>query len=154
MHNLHIIDHQMHLSRFYPGVPDALKFASSRLYIVTTKQVWPPLLAVKEALLALEQFQCLIYLPQIAPPICQYIINAQFANFILRNYICFFLCHLPPSCLFSEPICRCFTPGACRSNNTTRKNIWSWHWVSMHITSILRKLFLFLYNKHKIDLLF
>ncbi|XP_059457842.1 uncharacterized protein LOC132187520 isoform X1 [Corylus avellana] len=25
-------------NRFYPGVPDALKFASSRLYIVTTKQ--------------------------------------------------------------------------------------------------------------------
>lgn len=23
--------------------------------------------------------------------------NAQFANFILRNYICFFMCHLPPS---------------------------------------------------------
>ncbi|GLT62479.1 hypothetical protein SLA2020_351160 [Shorea laevis] len=28
----------------------------------------------------------------------------------------------------TEPICRCFTPGACRSNNTTRKNIWSWQW--------------------------
>ncbi|KAG5579580.1 hypothetical protein H5410_050207 [Solanum commersonii] len=26
------------LYRFYPGVPDALKFASSKLYIVTTKQ--------------------------------------------------------------------------------------------------------------------
>ncbi|KZV35317.1 hypothetical protein F511_40643 [Dorcoceras hygrometricum] len=26
-------------NRFYPGVPDALKFASSKLYIVTTKQV-------------------------------------------------------------------------------------------------------------------
>ncbi|XP_057511546.1 uncharacterized protein LOC130793721 [Actinidia eriantha] len=25
-------------NRFYPGVPDALKFASSRIYIVTTKQ--------------------------------------------------------------------------------------------------------------------
>lgn len=34
------IDLLMRLSRFYPGVPDALKFASSRLYIVTTKQVW------------------------------------------------------------------------------------------------------------------
>lgn len=29
------------LYRFYPGVPDALKFASSQLYIVTTKQVLP-----------------------------------------------------------------------------------------------------------------
>ncbi|GKU88030.1 hypothetical protein SLEP1_g2342 [Rubroshorea leprosula] len=26
-------------NRFYPGVPEALKFASSRIYIVTTKQV-------------------------------------------------------------------------------------------------------------------
>jgi hypothetical protein len=65
LHKIHIIDHQMHLSRFYPGVADALKFASSRLYIVTTKQVWPSPHGVKEAL-ALEQFQCLIYLPQIA----------------------------------------------------------------------------------------
>lgn len=34
------IDLLMRFSRFYPGVPDALKFASSRFYIVTTKQVW------------------------------------------------------------------------------------------------------------------
>lgn len=30
-------------SRFYPGVADALRFASSRVYIVTTKQVLPSL---------------------------------------------------------------------------------------------------------------
>lgn len=33
-------------NRFYPGVPDALKFASSRIYIVTTKQVLPSVLYI------------------------------------------------------------------------------------------------------------
>lgn len=36
------------LPRLYPGVSDALKFASSRVYIVTTKQVWPSLFASNE----------------------------------------------------------------------------------------------------------
>lgn len=47
-HNLHnilmlemcmIINSKRFCYRFYPGVPDALKFASSKIYIVTTKQV-------------------------------------------------------------------------------------------------------------------
>ena len=36
-----VVDQVIFSRRFYPGVPDALKFASSNIYIVTTKQVRP-----------------------------------------------------------------------------------------------------------------
>ncbi|GAQ81108.1 hypothetical protein KFL_000710130 [Klebsormidium nitens] len=46
------MDHDLHTwiaaNRFYPGVSDALKFASSKLYIVTTKQTRFALALLKE----------------------------------------------------------------------------------------------------------
>ena len=96
------IDLLIRFSRLYPGVPDALRFASSRLYIVTTKQVW---------YISFSSFLYLFFdkgdttfgiraipMPHISVwidlPICQDI-NLQVS--FLENAKKIFMCHLPLS---------------------------------------------------------
>lgn len=136
------IDLLMLFSRFYPGVPDALKFASSRLYIVTTKQVWYISLSFFLPLF-FDKGDTTFGIRAIPMPHVSvldwpsYLSRHKLASFILRKCKCFFSCVIYCSLFpISEPICRCFTARACRSNNTAWKNIWPWNWVTKSFLSM------------------
>lgn len=65
------------LYRFYPGVSDALKFASSQVYIVTTKQVIPfPMKIYHNVLLRISVSTCHISVSTL---------QGRFADALLRE---------------------------------------------------------------------
>jgi len=91
--------------RIYPGVSDALKFASSKVFIVTTKQVNFALYPSKGTIIATIE---------------------SFAFSVKKNKR-----GQSNWSIISEPICWCFTSRACWSNHTIWKDIWSGNWVSI-----------------------